>query len=107
MSVDRIVRVRSGQLLASLRRSAELSQAALGEHAGITRGAISHLESGRNGGISRGRAAAIARALDVPVHVLFIVPKAAETDHARTRRSIGDVAARADRSTAAAAAVRR
>lgn len=68
----RTMRVRDPQLLRHLRLAANLSQTAIAHRAGVTRGAVSHWEQGRNSGITRGRALVISKTLSVPVTLLFI-----------------------------------
>lgn len=97
MTFERVVKLRSGDVLSSLRKSAGLSQRQLAEPAGVTRGAISHWERGRNLTVTRASGAALARTLGVPLHVLFDLPAPSSRPeaaaHARTRRKIGQPAA--------------
>jgi DNA-binding XRE family transcriptional regulator len=81
---------RDGALLRELRRAAGLSQDALASHAGTTRTAVAHWESGYRLSTTRGRACDIAHALHVPLHVLFVLPitTTQEIADVRTRRSV-------------------
>ena len=59
----RTMRVVDPTLLKTLRERRNLSQTAIANRLGVTRGAVSHWEQGRNSGIVRGHATIIAKTL--------------------------------------------